>query len=163
MPQFDPSSFSSQLFWLIICFGTLYWIVARFIIPTIRETLEKRENMISNNLKNAEKIKSEAEKTLSDYDSKISKALENAKNELQDTINECSNMAERSYKELDKELEDQIESSEERINNAHRLAMTEMQRLASNIAKDATNCISGIIVSNEEAESAVSKLIKERE
>ena len=40
MPQFDPSSFSSQLFWLIICFGTLYWIVARFIIPTIRETLE---------------------------------------------------------------------------------------------------------------------------
>ena len=163
MPQFDPSSFLSQIFWLIICFGVLYWIIAKFTIPRIRETIEKRENMISTNLENAEKIRSEAEKTLSDYESKISQALEEAKKEVQEAINDCANTAEESYKELDKELEGQIQSSEERINRAHKLAMSEMQNLASNIAQDATNCISGIVVSDTDAKSVVSRLIKERE
>ncbi|MGH6902898.1 MAG: hypothetical protein ACREIR_09190, partial [Geminicoccaceae bacterium] len=26
MPQLDVSTFSSQIFWLIICFGTLYYL-----------------------------------------------------------------------------------------------------------------------------------------
>ena len=29
MPQFDPSSFASQLFWLAVMFTALYWIVSR--------------------------------------------------------------------------------------------------------------------------------------
>ncbi|MBT7451768.1 MAG: F0F1 ATP synthase subunit B', partial [Rhodospirillaceae bacterium] len=43
MPQFDPSTFSSQLFWLLICFVVLYWVISKFAIPRIGDILEQRE------------------------------------------------------------------------------------------------------------------------
>jgi F-type H+-transporting ATPase subunit b len=47
MPQFDPSSFSSQLFWLAICFGLVYFSMSRIFLPRIRDILKDRHNEIN--------------------------------------------------------------------------------------------------------------------
>ena len=33
MPQLDPSTFGSQLFWLLVCFGALYMVLSFIVIP----------------------------------------------------------------------------------------------------------------------------------
>ena len=46
MPQFDPSTFGPQLFWLLVTFVTLYLLMSRLVLPRItdvaRSTLMRR-------------------------------------------------------------------------------------------------------------------------
>jgi F-type H+-transporting ATPase subunit b len=49
MPQLDHSTFSSQLFWLSICFGLFYFSMSKIFLPKIRDILKDRHNNISNN------------------------------------------------------------------------------------------------------------------
>ena len=76
MPQFDPTTFSSQIFWLIITFSTLYLIVWKFIIPKVNNILEKRESVIAHDLDKVKELRSDAEKILTDYEVSISSAFE---------------------------------------------------------------------------------------
>ena len=42
MPQFDPTTFASQLFWLAVTFVLLFIVVSQFAIPRLGEVLEQR-------------------------------------------------------------------------------------------------------------------------
>ena len=46
MPQLDPTSYASQIFWLLICFFSLMFILSKFIVPKIAETRQQRANKI---------------------------------------------------------------------------------------------------------------------
>ncbi|MES2678039.1 MAG: hypothetical protein V4612_07010 [Pseudomonadota bacterium] len=49
MPQFNPESFSSQLFWLAICFGLIYISMSKIFLPRIRDILKERHHNIDHN------------------------------------------------------------------------------------------------------------------
>ena len=46
MPQLDPKYWASQGFWLILIFVILYFSIAKFFIPKIKNNLDNRENKI---------------------------------------------------------------------------------------------------------------------
>lgn len=46
MPQFNPSTFSSQIFWLILCFLFLVFFMYRRGVPRVRHVLDKRAHHI---------------------------------------------------------------------------------------------------------------------
>jgi len=50
MPQFDVSSFSSQLFWLVVVFGFLYVIVSKVIAPKAETILASRNRYVEENI-----------------------------------------------------------------------------------------------------------------
>ena len=54
MPQFDVSSFSSQLFWLTLVFGVLYIIVSKFIAPKAETILINRNRYLEENISASE-------------------------------------------------------------------------------------------------------------
>lgn len=60
MPQFDVSSFSSQLFWLAIVFAVLYFIISKFIAPKAESILTARNRCIEEDINYAEVYKKEA-------------------------------------------------------------------------------------------------------
>jgi F-type H+-transporting ATPase subunit b len=72
LPQMDITTFPSQLFWLIITFGILYLFMWRTAIPKLRNTIEERQDKILLDINEAEKLKSEAEETLREYEEKNS-------------------------------------------------------------------------------------------
>ena len=39
MPQLDTSTFTSQLFWLVVCFFSMMFIMSKFIIPKIADIM----------------------------------------------------------------------------------------------------------------------------
>ena len=59
MPQFNPSSFTSQLFWLAICFGLVYLSMSKIFLPRIRDTLKNRSKNINDNTSFASKIQNQ--------------------------------------------------------------------------------------------------------
>ena len=46
MPQFNFATFTGQIFWLIICFGILYYCISRIIIPRIFSIVDARRQRI---------------------------------------------------------------------------------------------------------------------
>lgn len=56
LPQFNYTTFPSQLFWLVITFGVFYWIMHRNFAPKIDEVQVKRSNLQKKNIEQAEQI-----------------------------------------------------------------------------------------------------------
>ena len=78
LPQMDISTFPSQIFWLIVTFSILYVFMWKFVIPKLRIIIEERRDKISNDINEAEKLKSEAEEILNKYKSKITSSNQDA-------------------------------------------------------------------------------------
>jgi F-type H+-transporting ATPase subunit b len=61
LPQFDPSSWPSQLFWLAVFFGLLYVLMASYFLPRIGATIEERRDRVADDLDQAAEKRREAE------------------------------------------------------------------------------------------------------
>jgi F-type H+-transporting ATPase subunit b len=60
MPQFDVSTFSSQLFWLVLVFGFLYIVVSKVIAPKAEAILMSRNRYLEDNITASENYNDEA-------------------------------------------------------------------------------------------------------
>ena len=56
MPQFDYTTYASQIFWFIICFSILYLTIYFVIIPRLSKIINTRINIISSNTSIAEEL-----------------------------------------------------------------------------------------------------------
>ena len=79
MPQLNPEYWVSQIFWVILIFGTLYIILWRIILPKINENLENRKSQILTDLDDAQKFKDQSEEKLSEYNKILNQAKQEAK------------------------------------------------------------------------------------
>jgi F-type H+-transporting ATPase subunit b len=59
MPQISQISeiFASQLFWLIVSFGLIYFVIGRGMFPKIEATVEQRDRRIAEDLAAAERAR----------------------------------------------------------------------------------------------------------
>ena len=153
MPQFNAKSFSSQLFWLIISFTSLYLITTYIILPRIRENIRLRKNKIANDLERAETIKIEIEKMINQSNSKI----EEAKSHVQKIIKE-------SLFRSDKEYNNQIEAIKKQIINKQFEAEKKIANYKKNIERDLSKSaisLSAIILSKLNYKNSSPKKIEE--
>ncbi|MBA2628697.1 MAG: hypothetical protein H0U78_01510 [Rickettsiaceae bacterium] len=60
MPQFDVSSFSSQLFWLVTVFAFLYFLISKFIAPKAELILTQRNSFLEENIDHAQEYSKKA-------------------------------------------------------------------------------------------------------
>jgi len=79
MPQLNPDYWISQIFWVMLIFGTLYVILWKVILPKINENLENRKSQILADLDEAQELKNQSEKKISEYNMILSKARQDAK------------------------------------------------------------------------------------
>lgn len=155
MPQFDPSTFSSQLFWLVICFVGLYWIVSKFAVPRIGDILEQRERLVQDDLDRAESLKGEAQQALENYEAAMADAREQARTLINKVTSDSKIAAESLNKKLGAELADQISDAEQRIAAARDEAMSNLASIAADAATDAASRLAGLDVSSDDAKAAV--------
>lgn len=50
MPQFDVSSFGTQLFWLVLAFGILYIAISKLIVPKVESIMINRNRYLEKNI-----------------------------------------------------------------------------------------------------------------
>ena len=74
MPQLDPSSFSSQVFWLVVVFTILFVLINSFFMPRIIKVHAERSKIINDNIDIAEKNNKVVEDLNSSIEENISKA-----------------------------------------------------------------------------------------
>lgn len=128
MPQLDPSSYSSQLFWLLILFIILFTVINFLFFPKIVNLKKNRENVISTNLLEAENNNNKIDLIKASMDKKIQEAKEQAEEIIKHSVEKSNKIADSKMKKLAKELE--LREKE---------FMTEIDKKKSQIDKNISN------------------------
>lgn len=160
MPQFDPSTFASQILWLAITFVALYFVMGRVVVPRIAEVLEARRRRIEANLEKAEAFKKEAAIAIAAYDQAVGTAREQARGLVAETQARIAETAARQEAELAKKLALRIAESESAIARAVEDALAGVRGAAAEAAIDAAARLIGERLDRAEAEKAVDAALK---
>lgn len=139
MPQLELSSYPSQLFWLCVCFFSLYFIMAQLILPKIADIIEQRQRKIDDYIDKAADMQKKAEKSLAKYQDALAKATAEADKSLQHTQDELNELIAQKQAELDTALKAKITESEAEIRLSKEQALKEVSRISENIALDIVN------------------------
>lgn len=162
MPQLNPDSFASQLFWLVITFGALYLLMSRHLIPRIKHVLDKRQNQITHDLDTAEKAKEEAGKIQASYEAELAAARQKANDKITHTNEVIREQAAKAHGELDAKLAKEMAAAEQSIATQCEHAKADMQPLVSELAGLIVEKISLIKPDSAAVDAAVSKQMQER-
>ncbi len=74
LPQLDASTWPSQLFWLAITFGVLYWLMSTIFLPRLGAALEERRDRIADDLDKAAESRRMAEEAEASYNRSLADA-----------------------------------------------------------------------------------------
>ncbi len=74
MPQLDISTYSSQIFWLLVCLVALFFALKYIFIPKLETSIQARHKYIDNLLQNAETMRLETIILNQEYSDEIKKA-----------------------------------------------------------------------------------------
>ncbi len=162
MPQLDPSTFLTQLFWLVVTFVILYLLMWRVALPRIADLLQTRQERIDDDLERAEKLRNDAAQALEAYDRAIAEGRANAQAVLRRAAETSAAEAAARGDELAQRLARETEAAERRINAARDEALGNVQAVAVEVAQAAAARLIGAEVSESEAEGAVGDTIRER-
>ena len=113
--------------WGIISFVVLFYLLVRFAFPPVRKMMEERTNRIRKDLDDAERVRSEAETILSDYQ----RQLADARGEANRVIEEARQTADRLRADLMQRAEAEVSElrrrSEDDIRAAQQQALADLQ------------------------------------
>ncbi len=73
-PPFESHTFASQLIWLALAFGLLYYLMDKIALPRIQAILHDRATRLSSDLDEAQRLKAEADAAGAAYEKSLSDA-----------------------------------------------------------------------------------------
>ena len=112
MPQFDSSSFLSQIFWLSLCFMGLWACLHWMIVPKFLSIRDKRKKSLEDLIEQAKAIHTEAEALMKQNELRQEKTRQEARQIIQEASAQGEAMVRKAMEEF-RELYDQ------RIQNFH--------------------------------------------
>ncbi len=104
MPQFNLSTYPSQIFWLLFCFLVIYFVVSTIILPRIAKILFERDQIINGS---AQKTK-ELEEKITLINQEISQIKADSSKFYQQQILQSQQQASKLKESLKQELKEKI-------------------------------------------------------
>lgn len=135
LPQLDPTWWPSQLFWLVITFGFLYWLMAGKFLPAIGGAIEERRDRIADDLDQASEFKREAEEAESAYNQSLADAKAKAQGIAAKTRSEMDEEIANMQADTDATVEKQIATADVRIADMKTAASAKVKDAASDTAR----------------------------
>ena len=162
MPQLNPDYWVSQVFWVMLIFGTLYVILWKTILPKINENLENRKSQILIDLDEAQKLKDQSKKKISEYNIILSKAKQDAKKILDDARKKINRDIENKKNQFNLEIDKEIENAEKEIKALKLSSIKDINKIAIETSSEIIRKIVGTEV-NASSVSAIVKDISKKE
>lgn len=159
MPQIAQIAeiWSSQLFWLLVTFGFVYFVVGRGMVPKVLDTVGLRDKQIADDLAAAQGARDAADDAEEAW-----RKRENANREAaQALVNEAKAKAQASTEaklaKVQAGIDAQLEAAETGIATARAEAAKEIETVAAEAAQDIVSRLASVKVNKTVARSAVKK------
>ncbi|MGJ3264148.1 MAG: F0F1 ATP synthase subunit B' [Salinarimonas sp.] len=142
-PPFETSTFPSQLIWLAIAFGLLYYVMNRVIVPRFHGIVETRDVTVARDLDAAATAKRDAETAGTAYDEALASAKANAQAIASKTRDAMQADADAKRKALEDDLAERLAAAEAQISARKAEAMTNVRTIAEETAQAIVERITG--------------------
>ena len=143
MPQLNFHDFAPQVVWLVITFVVLYLVMSKLAIPTISDTLEKRQGRIQSDLDAAEKASEETRALVAAYEKRLADAREEARRLHREQAEADSAAASARLAELGHTINARIDEAEKRIAGQRAQVVEGLEDMAHDIAAEVYSKVSG--------------------
>ena len=157
MPQIEqlPQIFFSQLFWLLVVFGIIYFVIGRGMVPKIQATVDKRDNKIADDLAKAQEARAAADETEADYRARIDASRSEAAKLAQDAKQAAMRDTEAKVRKAGEKIAAKSEAAEQKIRDAVQSARAEIEAVAAEAAQQMVERLTGTKVDAKQAADAV--------
>ena len=162
MPQLNPEYWVSQIFWVILIFGTLYVILWKTILPKINENLENRKSQILTDLDDAQKFEDQSKEKLSEYNKILDQAKQEAKKILDGTRTKVNQDIKNKKNQFDLEIVKEIKNAEKEIKTMKLSSIKDINTIAIETSSEIVRKIVGTEV-NASSVSAIVEDISKKE
>lgn len=161
MPQLSQvaATYASQIFWLIVTFGLLYFVVGKSMVPKIVSTVDAREARIAGDLAAAEAARLAADTTEAAWQAEMDGARAAAQAETHAAKTQATALFEAQVKAADADLAERLGHHDLAIANAKAQALSNLQAVSADAAQQLVAKLSGAPVSADAAADAVRKVM----
>ncbi|MFM2302302.1 MAG: hypothetical protein RLZZ84_2038 [Pseudomonadota bacterium] len=161
MPQISQlaATYASQIFWLLVFFGFIFFVIGKGMVPKVMATVEARDNQIAGDLAAAEAARKGADAEEEAW--RVQSAAQRAR--AQDVIAkaklDAAKASEKSFAKANAKIDDRVAKAELKIAEARTAGLAEIQTVASEAAADIAQRIAGLTVDAKAAKAAVKEAL----
>jgi F-type H+-transporting ATPase subunit b len=145
----------SQLFWLAVALGFIFFVIARGMVPKIQATVDAREQRIADDLERAQAARAGAEQTEAEWRSRMDAARAEAARIAQQAKQDSARDTEAKVKAAADQIALKVDSAQAQIRQSLESARAEVERVAAQATQELVVKLTGIEVARAEAEQAV--------
>jgi F-type H+-transporting ATPase subunit b len=162
LPQLNPETYPTQLFWLAVTFGALLVLMSKVALPRVGEVLEARQEKIASDLDKAAGFKAEADAVIAAYEKANAEARASAQKAMAAAAAEADKAGAKRQAELAADLAARTKDAEARIAAAKQTALANVRSAATEAAQAAVARLAGVTVDEGAAAATVDAVLKER-
>jgi F-type H+-transporting ATPase subunit b len=157
MPQLTqlPDIFWSQLFWLAIVFGVIFFGFGRAMLPRIESTVDARDSRIAEDLASAQRARAEADETEVAYRARMDESRVQALRVSQEAKQAAGRETEARIRKADEKIGKKAEAAEAKLRAATEAALADIENVAAEAAEEMVAKLAGLSVGRARAAEAV--------
>tara|TARA_B110001454_G_C12692377_1_gene422830 strand:- start:1180 stop:1671 length:492 start_codon:yes stop_codon:yes gene_type:complete len=157
MPQIAQlaATYSSQIFWLLLTFGFVFFVIGLGMVPKVQSTVDARDAKIADDLATAKASFARADELEEQNRARDAEARANAQAIVAAAKAKAAKDAEKKIATEDKKIATKLAEAEEAIRAASAKALAEIEAVSADAAQDVVARISGASVSAADAKKAV--------
>lgn len=158
LPQLDATTYPSQILWLLISFGLLYFVCARVFLPRIGGIIEERRNRIADDYDQAADFRRQAEEAESTYKQMLADAKARAASIAADERASVEADIAEQQAETDRLIEADIAAADQRIAETAAQAAAGVREAARDTTKAMVAALIDETPSDDKVDAALSNL-----
>jgi F-type H+-transporting ATPase subunit b len=157
MPQIAQiaATYASQIFWLLITFGILYFGIGKAMVPKIVSNVDSREGRIAGDLAAAVAARAQADTVQANWQAEMDAARTAAQAETAAAAKRAALAFEQQVHAADAELAERLGHHDLAVANAKAEALSNLQGVAAEAAQQLAAKVAGLQVSLDSATDAV--------
>ena len=157
MPQLSQLGevFASQLLWLAITLGFIFFVIGRGMVPKIQGTVEKRDAKVASDLEAAQAARTAAEATEEAWRERMDAARAEAARLAQEAKQAAARDTEAKVRKAADKIGLKVDAAEGKIREAVASARAEIEAVAAEATQELVQRLTGITVDKKEAAEAV--------
>ncbi|MBU3076535.1 F0F1 ATP synthase subunit B family protein [Sphingomonas quercus] len=157
MPQIAQLAeiYSSQIFWMLVVFGLIYFVIAKSMLPKIEATMDGRDKRVREDLVAASRARSDADEAEAGYRARLAEARAAAQKAAAEAKSAAAAEAETRVKAADAVSATKLADAEARLAVQRNEALATIEGVAAEAAQDIVQRLSGVAVARDRADAAV--------
>ena len=161
MPQISQlaATYASQIFWLLVTFGVVFFVVGRGMLPKVQATIDQRDGSIAADLAAAKAARDAADVAEAQWHQRDLANRERAQGIVSEARARAAKASEATLATANAAQAARVAAGEAEIGAAALRATTDIEALSAELTQDIVQRVSGLLVSADEAQGAVKAVL----